>query len=167
MPAARLTPTASSGNISLRSTNQAKAKPHPCIEAIFSRGIMSLSSTFDTVNSQLECQLLQAPYDIRREILNYLVPSSVHVFHTCGRLELSECVGCPQVSRYGVGEERQQGLLDNDPYRQERLARRLVSSWGPHWKCEEMMLQTRDIRNHDTDESCDTMGALMRTCKKL
>jgi hypothetical protein len=142
-------------------------KPYPCIKATLSRGIMSLSLAFDTVNPQLECQLLQAPYDIRREILNYLVPSSVHIFQNYGRLELSECFGCPQIPRYGVGEERQQGLLDDDPNRQERLARRLVSSWGTHWRCEEMMLRTRDIRNHGTDEVRDIMGALMRTCKKL
>jgi hypothetical protein len=141
--------------------------PHLCTRATLSQATMSLSSVTDTIDSQLNCHLLQAPYDIRREILNYLIPSSVHVLHTCGRLELSECIGCPKVPRYGVFHDRQQGLLNDDPNRQERLARRLMSSWGPHWRCEETMQHTRDMSNDDIDGCFDTTNALMRTCKKL
>jgi hypothetical protein len=124
-------------------------------------GVMSSSTTPEVVDAQLESYLLQAPYDIRHKILNYLVPSSIHVFQSHGVLKMSDCVGCPPEHRLDHGKERREGIPPDPETREQRWARRLMSSWDPHWKCEEAMLQTREHCDSSNAGSCCATDALM------
>jgi hypothetical protein len=128
---------------------------------------MSSSSTLDAINAQLGCRLLRAPYDVKREIFNHLIPNNVHIFQNREEIEVSDCAGCPLVPRNRVSRFNRKERLPDGPTRDERWARRLRSSWGFHWKCEERMLEMKELPNGDKDGSCCTTDALMRTCKKL
>ncbi|KAF2494342.1 hypothetical protein BU16DRAFT_619469 [Lophium mytilinum] len=137
---------------------------------------MSTHSLRETlINPQTNCRLLLAPYDIRRTIYFYLLPTCNHVFlnehdklclSSCdespiedARPEKKRCTGC-------VGEASPALLLP--PYEEyvtcepcktwtSTWARRLRSSWGPHWKCEE-----------DAKKSgCVTYSAMFLACKRL
>jgi hypothetical protein len=113
------------------------------------------------IDPQLNSELVQLPYDIRREIISYVVPRSVHFFQHEARLKTSYCIATivEQDGEYEVGYGKR--LERSNKFIQEKenvWGRRLVSSWGVHWECEEMNLGMR--------ESGKTMLGLGRTCKK-
>lgn len=108
-------------------------------------------------NLQLGSRLFSAPLEIREAIYEYLVPDGVHVYLHRDNLRLSRCVQ-PHLGDDLWGGERQEA---DSPYSGAATfsdpvwARRLRSSWGPHWKCEEKMLGTHRSRQtvHDVDIS--------------
>jgi hypothetical protein len=128
---------------------------------------MPLSTHHGYIDPQLNSRLVQAPYDIRLEIFQYLIPQGIHVFLQGDVLRFSECVGCPPVDRWDSGQERKDtgGPVTEYKMREERWKRRLMSSWGPHWMCEESMLEQEGSDGNDT--SCGPVDALLRTCKQL
>ncbi|KAH3950607.1 hypothetical protein HBH53_072160 [Parastagonospora nodorum] len=113
---------------------------------------MSQSDGNGSIKPQTNSRLLQAPYDIQRQIFNYLLPRDVHVFMHEDILRISECVGCPEADEYYSGLEREKDVG------YDVWARRLKSTWGRHWKCEETMREGK--ANID-------MYVLLTTCKKL
>ncbi|KAF2826979.1 hypothetical protein CC86DRAFT_455561, partial [Ophiobolus disseminans] len=120
---------------------------------------MSSSRDFDCGS-----KLLQIPYDVRREIYTHLVPLSVHIHIEASRRRLSPCVSSPVIPRTSPGWERREGLpTENADWDFDHIAlwaTRLQSSWGEHWKCEEVA-----SRIGGGDDS--NLEVLMRTCKKI
>ncbi|KAH4121626.1 hypothetical protein HBH64_165040 [Parastagonospora nodorum] len=108
---------------------------------------MSQSDVNGSIDPQTNSRLLQAPYDIQCQIFNYLLPRDVHVFMHEDILRISECVGCPEADGYYPGLEREKGVG------YDVWARRLKSTWGPHWKCEETMREGKA----NIDMYCATM----------
>jgi len=122
---------------------------------------MRQSKSYTSFDPQLSSHLIRAPYDIRREILSYLIPNGIHLFNNAGHLRFSECVGCIPADKLFPGQERLEGLPAGDAdkfVRERRYAQRLMSSWGPHWTCEELV-RMKDMRS--------AVDALVRSCKKL
>lgn len=97
-----------------------------------------------------ESNLLLLPRELRHEIFGYLIPDRIHVYHRGDKFCLSACVGPTSIG----GEDSSKPYVDlfaNMPDGFERKsspvtypdpiwARRLQSTWGPHWKCEENTL---------------------------
>ncbi|KAF1847998.1 uncharacterized protein K460DRAFT_414631 [Cucurbitaria berberidis CBS 394.84] len=119
------------------------------------------------VKTQSGSPLLQAPYDIRCAIYSYLIPDQVHVHLREGKISVSECVPNPAVHATDPGLERKEGLpLKDAEWTREDTdtwSTRLRSTWGPHWKCEETMLQAQ----RDDATMYSTIEALLWTCKKM
>ncbi|KAF2024295.1 hypothetical protein EK21DRAFT_94223 [Setomelanomma holmii] len=120
-----------------------------------------------TMNSQHKrSPVLNAPYDIRRAILLNLLPQEIHIYidHYTKRLCMTPCVlrKCPGSDQDTGFDRRDTGKFDNDPM----WAKRLNSSWGPHWTCEEVaQSELRDIKG--VKKSCYAFLALMRMCKQM
>lgn len=103
--------------------------------------------------------LVQAPYNIRWEIFTHLV-GSLHLFQVEGKLWLSMCTGAMKIDEEYPGRERLEGLPSADVHkgtRNKRYLRRLLSTWGPHWRCEEYVMEG----------GMSAPEALARTCKTL
>jgi hypothetical protein len=128
---------------------------------------MSRVTNTSYVDSQLNSKLVQAPYDIRLQIFQHLIPDGIHVFFHGNALKVSQCIGCPPADKVWSGEERKGDYDPAEDYkvRRQRWGRRLMSSWGPHWKCEELMMEEEE--NDDYSTSCGPVNALLRTCKQL
>jgi hypothetical protein len=80
--------------------------------------------------SQLTSALLQTPFEIRHEIYSYILPPKIHVHLSDGKL-CSKICWKQDWKEWGCGHERSRGESTAG------WARRLQSSWGPHWMCEE------------------------------
>ncbi|KAI1359525.1 hypothetical protein F5Y08DRAFT_319490 [Xylaria arbuscula] len=84
------------------------------------------------------CSFLSAPLEIRHAIYALILPRAVHVFLSRGRLRLSMCLDPNLGDDNHDGRERKPGTdTDTDHEHRSKWARRLRSSWGPHWECEE------------------------------
>ena len=112
-----------------------------------------------SVDLQLGSRLFLAPYDIRRAIYVHLITNQVHVFLRQGKIHLSVCVEpSPAGDHYGF-ERRTSGDLSSDTI----WARRLRSSWGPHWKCEEVASRIND--NYGAAYGINV--AVLLVCKRM
>jgi len=112
---------------------------------------------------QLSCKLLCTPLEIRQTIYAYLVPYGVHVSVQRRTVILSACVQpLPNVSMYGY---ERSGLSGTEPVDtpDPLLIRRLQSTWGPHWECEEVALRVV----HSVDDLRQTDLGLLQVCKRL
>jgi hypothetical protein len=128
---------------------------------------MSRVTKTSYIDPQLNSKLVQAPYDIRLQIFQYLIPEGIHVFFRGDALKVSECIGCPPVDKVWSGKERKGEYDPAEKYqvREQRWRRRLMSSWGPHWMCEELMMENEGGDGYNT--SCGPVNALLRSCKQL
>ncbi|KAH7071245.1 hypothetical protein BKA63DRAFT_474839 [Paraphoma chrysanthemicola] len=127
---------------------------------------MSSGQRSINVDPQLNSRLAQAPYDIRREIFEYLIPQNTHVYLNHGKLRLCECLTYSQATDEQLGRERPTDLpggKQNERLRDQAWARRLMSPWGPHSICEEALLDAQ-ISGRSPDIAAD---ALRRTCKLI
>jgi hypothetical protein len=119
-----------------------------------------------SVDLQLGSGLFLAPIEIRRAIYVYLIPNGVHVFFRQGKIHLSVCVEPSPAGdhdgsdRKTTGSDRQ--TLD-DWFSDTMWARRLQSSWGPHWKCEEVVSRTAD----NYEAACGINMAVLLVCKRM
>ncbi|KAI0522229.1 hypothetical protein F5B22DRAFT_466099 [Xylaria bambusicola] len=86
------------------------------------------------MHPQRESRLLSAPVEIRRAIYAMIIPREIHAFLSRGRLRLSVCLEPNLGDDSHDGRERRSGT-DHEGI--SKWARRLRSSWGPHWECEE------------------------------
>lgn len=113
--------------------------------------------------SQQQPRLLEVPYDVRRQIYDYIVPSSVHIWCVGGVIRLFSCVPHPAADPKDPGKECKEGLpLGEDEWNNshtEIWAARLQSSWGPHWKCEE--------KASELAQGSDTIAMLLRVSKHM
>jgi len=85
-----------------------------------------------TMSPQLRLGLCQMPTEIRRWIYSYIVAGEMHLFLQDGKLSLCDCVTRNPSSQDDGYERRATGV----PSLEAVWARRLASSWGPHWNCE-------------------------------
>lgn len=118
----------------------------------------------DFESSRPVSKLLNIPYDVRREIYNHLIPPSYHVYFEEGRRRLSPCVLSPVIPPRVSGWERRHNFPESmQDWKDEQLAlwaRRLQSSWGEHWNCEEAA--------HGVNAKMASMAeTLLQTCEKL
>jgi len=104
---------------------------------------------------------MQLPYDLQNLIYEYLVPSAIHIHAHGSKIIASACISPQAILENDTGLERKEGLPSGDkPWNYEDThvwARRLRSSWGVHWKCEEVA-------------GCDhvsTVRRLLRVCKLM
>jgi hypothetical protein len=92
--------------------------------------------------SQVESTLLQTPLEIRQEIYSYVLPSQVHVCLRNGKFTWSRCQNPGADYRDFYGHNRNydrdfvSGPLQGYVPKVVRV-RRIQSTWGPHWMCEE------------------------------
>ncbi|KAK8057588.1 hypothetical protein PG996_011525 [Apiospora saccharicola] len=114
------------------------------------------------MHAQLDSQFMSAPAETRRAIYQHIVTSSsIHIFLSPqGHLQVSTClepsISPPLGGFHQTPSERRRcpkNAGENDP----TFARRLMSSWGPHWECEEAS-QARDL---------DCTSNLLSVCKKM
>ena len=113
------------------------------------------------VNSQHESKLLSVPAEIRGEIYAHIFQGQTHAFMSQGRLHLSVCLRPSLGDDCHDGRERRtmaERSLDT------RWARRLQSSWGSHWECEETAYPEKaDLHEHYRHH----IRNLLFVCKKM
>ncbi|RYP70894.1 hypothetical protein DL771_005144 [Monosporascus sp. 5C6A] len=117
------------------------------------------------MDPQSQSRFFSMPIEIRQAIYAHIIPDSVHLFLQQDKVAVSACIEpCPERDLSGL-DRRSTGDWRTDAI----MARRLRSSWGPHWKCEEVALGIGD--SYD-DKMCDvardvTMTAVLAVCKKM
>ena len=101
--------------------------------------------------------LLSLPAELRNEIYLYLVPDRIHVRQEENIISLAACLTIELDENYEEnfhspaanilgGSERRPSEGDIERV----FMRRLQSTWGPHWKCEEAALSRDDVHNSGT-----------------
>ncbi|KAK3317196.1 hypothetical protein B0T19DRAFT_479326 [Cercophora scortea] len=107
------------------------------------------------------------PLEIRRAIYSSLeFPNAIHVFLRNGKVALSICVE-PETGGYGDnGAERRPEGCDQEESTTELVwARRLQSTWGAHWRCDEI---AQGISSDGSGDSPDrTIMAVLSVCKRM
>ena len=113
------------------------------------------------MHSQRESKLLSAPAEIRRAIYANIIPSQIHAFLSQGRIQLSGCLQPNLGDDFHDGRERE---IRGEESSQAKWARRLRSSWGPHWECEQVALaENTDLHEHGRNYIYN----LLFVCKKM
>lgn len=111
--------------------------------------------------SQNQSTLLRIPLELRNEVYSYLLPRQLHAYLRDNEIRLSTCFEPDKDARssayphkypfrkYGECEDKPSDDYDRHPYdgserrswegpnQKLEYVRRLQSSWGPHWMCEE------------------------------
>lgn len=106
------------------------------------------------MDPQAKSQFFSFPAEIRDAIYAYLVPNAVHVFMRECNAVISTCLE-PNIGADLSGWERKPDpRLDDRSDADAVWGRRLRSSWGPHWRCEEVAQTT-------------TVMALFSVCKRM
>jgi hypothetical protein len=117
-------------------------------------------STAHGVNPQLQTKLFTSPLEIRQQIYSYLLPCGAHVYFRQNKLCISRCFDRGQERRFG--DERRVSGVTQTVCSDRVWHRRLRSTWGPHWECEELacgLEGSRDIAN-------EASLAFMQVCKR-
>jgi hypothetical protein len=94
---------------------------------------------------QSQSRLLQALAEIRHEIFSYILPAQFHLYLQDDKLCLLTCLELDKNKRSSNsfqepksypydGQKRSHDKYHGPDY---VWARRIESSWGPHWTCEE------------------------------
>ena len=112
-----------------------------------------------SIDPQLGSGLFLAPIEIRRAIYVHLIPNGVHVFFRQGKIHLSVCVEPSPAGDHDGSDRKTTGDWLSDTM----WARRLRSSWGPHWKCEEVATRTDD----NYEAACDINMTVLLVCKRM
>lgn len=116
-------------------------------------------------NKQTQSILFRAPFDVRRMIFSYSCPSAVHVHIKNDKVVISECVSPDAIHDQSDGSDRKADLPPpgrrwdrEDDY---LYAQRLMSTWGPHWRCEEA------ARRQQRDLKPSTLLSMLDVCKLM
>lgn len=117
------------------------------------------------MENQEQSHLLSVPLELRQAIYACIIPNAVHVFLRKGRIAISMCIE-PDIAGDLCGNERKPSRGE---LRETIWARRLRSSWGPHWQCEEIAQRTAGYRSQ---ASCDfdpreTTVAFLFVCTRM
>jgi len=120
------------------------------------------------VSKQSAPLLFNCPIEIRRAIYAQIIDTSgIHIVRTeQGNLRLCACVGPDLYAGHTGSERRTTDDRSDDP----AWARRLISSWGPHWECEELLLRAdEDGENEEihTQAKRQNNGAILRVCRTM
>ncbi|KAF2188487.1 hypothetical protein K469DRAFT_565729, partial [Zopfia rhizophila CBS 207.26] len=89
------------------------------------------------------------------------IPEGVHTFIQDGRIRASECIEPTPDGNYDGLERRTTGDWSTDTI----CARRLLSSWSLHWRCEEVALRLDTCNKHEIARS--TVESLILVCKRM
>jgi hypothetical protein len=113
----------------------------------------SVPISADDADIQARSRLFQLPAELRLSIYEYLSQTPLHVVGgSDGRHRFVLCV-----ADHEAPDSRQVPPSDPDgpkpPLQDATWSRRLSSSWGNHWRCEEAM--------------APAPAALLRACKRL
>ncbi|KAL2065800.1 hypothetical protein VTL71DRAFT_3470 [Oculimacula yallundae] len=118
-----------------------------------------------TLHTNSESKLLSAPLEVRRAIYAHFDSGPLHASLWEGRIRISRCLQPNLGDHQFDGHERRLireiTTTDREYQSQPIWARRLDSTWGHHWECEELALANEDA----FDE-----GHMMRlafVCKKM
>lgn len=107
------------------------------------------------------------PLEVRQAIFALLNPHAVHILlQQDGRIRVSTCVENAGDSDL-IGNERQ---VTGDWRTDKIWVRRLNSSWGPHWKCQELALESTKDCGYQGDDLLSSCGAIVRmplVCKRM
>jgi hypothetical protein len=121
----------------------------------------------ETQSLDLQCasRLFHVPIEIRDAIYIHLINTAgVHITRTKqGEIRLSPCVGPNLDAKYTGNERCTTGNLLSDTV----FGRRLASSWGPHWECEEIALRKEGDSDGENEAWWSNNGAVLRICKKV
>jgi hypothetical protein len=100
--------------------------------------------------------LLYLPLELRQAIYAHLLPHGLHLSLRNHQPYLSACVQ-PEPNHGHEGGERCDAASTARPYSDPDpvWAKRLQSTWGAHWECEEMMQKER------------TELEFMRACREM
>ncbi|KAF2692021.1 hypothetical protein K458DRAFT_411703 [Lentithecium fluviatile CBS 122367] len=117
--------------------------------------------------------LFLTPSEIRLAIYAYLMPSQIHIFSHKNALRLSACIQQPKdevdpncCSRMTLKErENHVHYAPPDPM----YTRRLASSWGTHWRCEEAAKWGRgeDAWKQKEGGCNEDIMPLLLTCRQM
>jgi hypothetical protein len=126
---------------------------------------MSTETALHTpVNLQQRSKFCSAPLEIRDAIYGYLMPRGVHAYLRQGIFHVFACVE-PYVDDGEISDDQDEetnvGALRylSDP----TWVRRLQSSWGPHWRCEEVALGN----DHSHETASSTRTVMLQVCKTM
>ncbi|KAF2253803.1 hypothetical protein BU26DRAFT_561075 [Trematosphaeria pertusa] len=113
------------------------------------------------INPQVGSKFFSAPLEIRQMIYGYIFPYGVHAYLRQGKLHSSACVEPRANGDYDGGERRDESSDWRTPG--PIWSRRLQSSWGPHWKCEEVALSM----GRSWEAAGDADMVMLRACKRM
>jgi hypothetical protein len=124
---------------------------------------LNIHQSFD---SQHQCKFFAAPAEIRYAIYAHLIPDRIHLSLCEKGFRLSPCA---QRDRDGSPNCINQESNDRNSIRVRHAedpiyVRRLRSSWGSHWRCEETAIQMEEERKMNWD---NTAIALLLVCKRM
>ncbi|KAG6002382.1 hypothetical protein E4U21_003142 [Claviceps maximensis] len=113
------------------------------------------------VDRQLQSPLLRLPAELARQIYAYIVPPQAHLYRDDASVCAATCITPSPSNDYYCFDRRSHGDPSTTVW-----ARRLKSSWGGHWRCEEVAkrLQT-DSPGKQTQH--DSAIALMASCRRI
>ena len=111
-----------------------------------------------TVTTRASISLLSLPLETRWEIYYYLTSSAVHIFLRDGTFFMSTCVVSIKHDDQDLcGEER---MTTGDVWTDTIWMRRIRSTWGSHWQCEELALRRRQNVISQADITSGTLPLL-------
>jgi hypothetical protein len=120
---------------------------------------------------QLDSKLLRMPLEIRQAIVQYVLPAQLHINLDVNKISMSVCLApenderstcCTYITHRNKfdGYERVSHRCENADERNAKIneiwARRLRSTWGPHWRCEQ-----------STENGYTLDLSMFMVCKKL
>ncbi|KAK0744034.1 hypothetical protein B0T18DRAFT_195007 [Schizothecium vesticola] len=134
--------------------------------------------TVAAIDNQDASPLFKIPLELRRAIYANLVDVSArHICSVAGsdgisRLRFTLCIAPgPSDEDYLDGSERCPELYESDiPVAGPIFKRRLLSSWGPHWMCEELAFHPQDCSEDALQAASSLFGdafSFLRACKRM
>jgi hypothetical protein len=115
---------------------------------------------------QQRTPLFKTPLEIRLDIYALLIPHEIHIRFSKNKLQVSPCLATHLYNSdrviecwaFDTGKFRVESSGE-EVDREEVRARRLRSSWGPHFRCEE--------RANDVFLNQDCLDSLLQVCRQM
>ncbi|KAG5983196.1 hypothetical protein E4U55_000537 [Claviceps digitariae] len=113
------------------------------------------------VDRQQQSPLLQLPAELSRQIYAYIVPPQAHLYRVDATICAATCITPRQSNDYYCFDRRSHGDPSTAVW-----ARRLSSSWGDHWRCEEVAKRLH-LDTPNSQPQHDSAIALMASCRRI
>ncbi|ETS82439.1 hypothetical protein PFICI_04315 [Pestalotiopsis fici W106-1] len=113
--------------------------------------------TSSNYNPQIASGLFHIPIELRHEIYFDLIGTTgLHITRSkSGGFRLSSCWACDLDAELLGFECRPRGIVNSEVWR-----RRLLSPWGRHWQCEEIV-------SEEAVDNKDPLDIILRVCKLM
>lgn len=142
--------------------------------------IMTPTAPVELVDNQDASPLFNIPLELRRAIYAHLVDVSAQHIHSVAasdgssRLRFTPCIapGASDQDELDGSERCPDPRVPGERYPivSQIFRRRLLSSWGPHWMCEELALHPRDC-GQDVLQAAVSVSSHylshLRVCKRM